>query len=218
MSIRVVGAYPIGAVNVSATAAAGIGLDLIVALEASLFGSFGLGSTLFDLQAQFDAALALQLDLGLAISDPTANFQAALAATAALIASIEAALSGSLSINVELNAGISASAALSAALDIRLGGIRAAIEAALAIKGPAVDFFAQFQAALSAGPVVLMTNFDDDPPDTLATLGNQIQAQFSAGVGSGGDTIEPDEQAWVFMMVMKEPSAKLALSGMFLVS
>lgn len=215
MSLEVIGSYPVGAFNVGASAAVGVGLNLVLALEASLFGAFGLSSTLLDLQLQADASAQFALDLGLSISDPTAGFRLAASALVQLQASIEAALAINFSIDISLNASISASVSLQAALEIRLGGIRLAIEAALAIKGPAVDLFGQLQAQLSAGPVVILSNIDGGP-NTLQELGENFAAKCSVGIGD--PLIAPTDPTYIIIIATKEPSASASLQAMFLVS
>lgn len=211
-----IGSYALLDINVAATAAIALFNPMAIQFDLALTGAFGLGALQADISAQFEAAASLQVSLGLQISDPRIGLSISLAAIAQLAAGLQAALSlGLPTISVELGASVSASAALSVALAAKLGGISALIELALSVKIPAVNFFAELQANLSAGPVVLITfgfstsgSFD---PEVMSVVGGQIQGLFAAGLTG----ILPGDEVAGIMMLTKAPSAGAAISAMF---
>lgn len=204
MSVAVIGSYPLGAINVAASGAVTTALPLLSQLDLLISGSFGLGALLGDIALQFNASVAISLQLS--ISNP---FDAIAAQLSALL-SVYASLQASLSISIPTVA-LSANLSISAALSLKLGGIQAYIQAALAIKIPAVNFFASLQAALSAGPVVLLS-IGFDSADTLIGAGGQIQSLFTAGVGG----ILPGEQVYGVVLITKTPSAAAAMQATLL--
>lgn len=198
-------------VNPALAVLGGFTISLSAQLDLAIFGSFGLGALQLDLSAQFNAALSLNASLSISISNPIASFQAALAALIQVTANIELALSlGLPTIGLSISASISASAALSASLSIKLGGISALISAALAIKLPALQFVGELN--LGAGPIDVLT-FGFDAPMTAAQVGAEAAAQFSALPG-----ILPTDEVSGVMIVTKNPTAALALAGIFKVA
>lgn len=143
--------------NASGALAVGVINPLALQLDAALFGSLGLGALQANFQAQLDAALKASLDIGLNISNPYIGFQLALAGIAQLQAQISAALSGALpAVSLEASGQLAATAALVASLEVQIGGLQALIEGMLQLKAPAVQLAADFQASLSLGPVYVL--------------------------------------------------------------
>lgn len=211
-----IGSFGMLDINVAGAAAVAFFNPLAAQFDLMISGQFGLGALQADLSAQFNAAASLQVELGLQISDPLAGLQATLSAIGQLVAGIQAAISlGLPTISAELNASLSANAALTASLGIKLGGISALIDLALSVKIPAVQFFAELQASLSAGPLVLVS-FGFDPagsfdPEVLANVGAQIQAMFGAGLTG----ITPAESVAGIVILTKAPAAAAAVSALF---
>lgn len=161
--------------------------------------SIGLGPYQAELALQFNASLALQATLTLQVGDPTASLQLALSA----LAQLQAALIASLQfppITLSLSAELSASMALAAAFAARIGLLKVAIEIALKIKLGALkllldslDVAAELEAELTAGPLWAFSYGHGSAGDDLETIGGQIQALFSGGVGSGASAIGGDD-------------------------
>jgi hypothetical protein len=196
----------LGEFNVALAAAIPLLNPLAAQLDAML--AFALGPLQADLAAQFNASLALQASLSLQISDPLAALKAALAAIAQLQASLTAALTLP-PMTMSIGAELSASAALAASLSLKLGGIKLLIEAALAVKIPAVQFAAQFAASLGAGPVYIVP-FEGS---TLAATGTELSAKFAGGLGPDGSVpkLEPSETVFGLVLVTSTPSAYAAM-------
>jgi len=211
MTVSVLGALPIGGINLAASAAVGLVGPLFAEIDAALFGTFGLGSLSADISLQFQAALDAEVTLGLQISDPFASIEA--------LANLLASLSISLpTVSLEVGAALSANAALAAALGLRMGGITALIEAVLAVKLPAVEFFAGLAASLSAGPVFLLSFENGALSGGLAGAGAQIAANFSAGLVSGPSPIAPGEPVFGVVLLTKEPSVFASLGAVLKVA
>jgi hypothetical protein len=200
----------LGSLNVGVAAAVaflwplGAQIDFLLAL--------GLGPFEFDLAIQFEASLALQASLSLSISDPLLGLQLALQAVAQLQAALQAALTlptFSISIGAELSASISLAAALSA----KLGNIKLLIEAALAIKIPAMKLAMQLQLALSAGPAFLLSITGTD----LATAGTDISTMFTAGLVDPGppNSILPADPVTGIILITKNAAAGAAIGFLF---
>jgi hypothetical protein len=200
-------------VGLSAALAAGI-LPLSAQLDALL--SIGLGPFMAELSLQFNASLAAQATLTLQIGDPTLALQLALSALAQLQAALAAALQFP-PITLSLSAELTAAIALGAALAARLGMIKIAIEIALRIKLGVLKLAANLQASLDAGPAWAFT-FEDGGGETLQAIGSQLQALFAAGVGTGGDKIEPtDNNVYGVVLMTKVPVVQAALSAIITV-
>lgn len=210
-----VGSFGMLDINVAGSAALALLNPMAFQFDALLSGQFGLGALQADISAQFEAALSLQVELGLQISDPRIGLQISLSAMADLAAGLQAALSlGLPTVSAELSAGLSASAALSASLSAKLGGISALIEIALSVKIPAVNFLAELEANLSAGPISLISfgfNGSSFDPEPLSSVGGQLQALFSGGLTG----IAPGDEVAGIILLTKTPSAGVAISAMF---
>jgi len=205
-----VGSLPLGAINIAAATSLTLFNPLLAQFDLAISGQFGLGALQTDLNAQFNAALNVQVNIGLTVSNPLASLQASLSAIAQLTAGLQAAISlGLPSVNAQVSADVSAAAALTAALGIKLGGIKALIEAALSVKIPAVNFIADLTANLSAGPVVLLS-FGYPSDETLANVGADPAALFGAGLTG----IAPGDGVAGIMLVTKTPAAKVGISAL----
>lgn len=207
MALNSLGSYTLGQVNIGLAAGLGLMNPLLLQLDLFLTGQFGLGPFLADINAQFAAAIAATLQLSIGISNPLQALQALLTALAQIQASISVALAFPLPVlSVQASAQLSAVAALSASLSLKIGGIKALIQAGLAVKIPALQFVAKFAAALSAGPVHLLSFTGG----TLGVTGGQIAAQFASGLGPS-DPINPFEPVSGILLVTKDPAVFAAL-------
>lgn len=185
--------------------------------------SIGLGPFMAELSLQFNASLAAQATLTLQIGDPTLALQLALSALAQLQAALAAALQFP-PITLSLSAELTAAVALGAALAARLGLIKLAIEVALKIKIAGLklllgtlDLAADLQAKLAVGPAWAFS-FEDGGGEDLQAIGSQLQALFAAGVGTGGDKIEPtDNNVYGVVLMTKVPVVQAALSAIITV-
>lgn len=210
----------LGEINVGAAAAVGFLNPLGAQVDAMI--AFGLGPLQLDLAASLDASLALAASLSLSVSDPLAAIRAALAALIELQASLTAALALP-PLTLSLGAELSAAASLSAALSAKLGGLKLLLDAAIAVKIPAIKAAAGLSASLAAGPFVIL-GFDGldvlSPPDgtmTLQEVGNQIQSLFSGTIGSG-PTISSTDNVSGVIIVTKAPLAFSALGNLIITS
>lgn len=180
----------LGEANIALAGAVGLINPLGAQLDAMV--AFGVGPLQADLSASLNASLALKASLSLQVSDPTANIRAALKAIVELQAALSAALSLP-SLSLSLGAEIGAAASLSAALSAKLGGIKILIEAALAVKVPALKLAAELGISLGLGDVVVLSFDGINEGSTLSQVGSLIQSKFAGGVGSGA--IGPGELA-----------------------
>lgn len=186
---------------------------LLVQFDLALFGQFGLSGTLFDLTAQFNAALDLQFQLGANFSISGGGISAMLDAVASIQASLQAALNlGLPTISADISASLSASAAITAALGIKLGGIKALIAAALSIKIPVINLL----AGLNVGPVFVIPFDADGGAIPLNTLGGLITAECLAGLTDGAAHIDPGDNVMGVVLIMKDPAVYAALGTMLL--
>jgi hypothetical protein len=140
------------------TAALDLDAALLGTLQATITGlaaqldimlSVGLGPFQAELSAQFNAALAATATLTLTIGDPLAALKLAIS----LVGQLQAALTAALSlppINLGLSAELSASVALGAALAARLGLLSGAISAAIEVKLAGLKLIAQIIAQINA--------------------------------------------------------------------
>jgi len=204
VSVNTIGALPIGGINIAASAALGLVAPLFAQIDLALFGAFGLGPIQASIALQFQASIDLTLGLALSISDPFADIMA----LANLLASLTLTLP---SISLDVGLALAANLSLAAVLAIQLGGISAMIELMLAVRLPAVEFFAQLAAALSAGPVFLLNFESDIVSGGLAAAGGQIAAAFSAGLVSGPSAIAPGEPVFGLILLTKEPGVFASL-------
>lgn len=210
MSVDLVGSFNLLEINVAAAASLTIFLPLLAQFDLNLGG---LLSAQIDISLQFNAALSASISLGLEISNPLAGFQASLEGLIQLQASLQLALSlGLPTISAELNIGLSAQLSVTAALGIKVGLIVGLIEASISIKLAALNFMAQLQASLSAGPVFLL-KFDGD----LATAGSDIGGSFGSGLLDPGNNnqIQPADPVHGLVLVTKDPGAWVAMQALF---
>lgn len=166
--------------NVGAAAAVGLLNPMGAQLDALI--GIALGPFTALLAAQFNAALAAQASLSLNISlgpmAAMAQLQAAVRALAQLIATFTAALAlGFPPIQFSANANLSASLALAATLQAQLGGLKLLIQAALAVKIPAIKAAAGFAAALAVGPFFAIS-FSGT---TVRSVSNWLAGEVASG-------------------------------------
>lgn len=209
MALNPLGSYTLGQVNIGLAAGLGLMNPLLLQLDLFLTGQFGLGPFLADIQVQFNAAISAVLQIGIGVSNPLAALQALLAALVQVQASLAIALSLPLpNVSLQASAQLAALGALTGALALKIGGIKALLAGGLAVKIPALQFVAEVAAALSAGPVHLLSFTGDN----LGTTGTQIAAQFAAGLGPS-DPINPLEQVSGILIVTKDPAVFAALGA-----
>ena len=158
--------------------------------------AFGLGPFEFDLAIQFEASLALQASLSISISDPLLGLQLAIQAVAQLQAALQAALTLP-TFSISIGAELSASIALAAALSAKLGNITLMIEAALAIKIPAIKLAMELALKLAMGPAFLLSFSGTD----LATAGADINTTFAGGLVDPPNTILSTDPVWGIILV-----------------
>lgn len=195
----------LGEFNVGLAAAVGFLNPLGAQLDALI--GIGIGPLQFDLAAQLNAALAAQVGLTIAVSDPTAGIRAVLSALGGLAAALNAALALSIP-SIEIGLQLSAVAALSGTLAIQLGGLQLSIQAALAIKIPALRAAASLAASLALGPA-----FAFSYNGVLATVGGEIAALYSSDLVDGSNTIESTDNVYGITLLTKEPLVSVALQA-----
>lgn len=202
-------------INAAASGSLAILNPLLAQIDFSLFGSLGLGALQANLQAQLSASLQASLDIGLGISNPYIGFAAALSGIAVLQAQITLALSGAIpAVSLEIGGQLSAMASFAALLELQIGGIEALIQAGLAVKIPAVNFAAELQASLSAGPIFVLS-FEDTP---LSSVGASLAADFAAGLSLSGNSILPGENVYGIVLLTKAPAAWAGIEATMRVS
>lgn len=205
----------LGSVNIGAAQAVNVINPLAGQLDAMV--AFGIGPLQSDLASSLGAALSLQATLRLQTTDPFSAIRHALQALIELQGSLTAALSLPpvvLSVTAELTAAASVAAAVTA----KLGAIKLLLDAATNIKIPSVRLASDLAAALSAGPVVLLS-FDGmnvsgsggPPGATLQEVGASIAAKFSFPVGS--PAIQPTDAVSGIVIITKTPAAFTALGS-----
>lgn len=214
MALNDVGSFTLGEVNIGLLAGIGLINPLLLQIDLFLTGQFGLGPFLADITAQISAAIAAQLQLTVSLSNPLLAIQAMITAMANLQASLALALALGLPIlSISISAQISAMASLAASLSLKIGGITALLAAGIAVKIPALRFVASMTAALSAGPVHLLSFTGDN----LNNTGAAVAALFSNGLGPD-DPILPGEQVSGVIIITKDPAVFAALGGMIKIS
>lgn len=210
-ALNEVGSLGLAEIDVAAAASLAIFNPLLAQFDLALTGQFGLGALQSDISAQFNAALSVQVNVGLQLTNPLAGLQASLAALGQLAAGLQTALAlGLPSVNAQLSADVAAAAALTSALSIKLGGISALISQATAVKIPATGLIADLTANLGAGPVVLLS-FGYPTNEPLASVGTQAAALLNAGVTG----IAPTDGVAGIMLIASTPAAKAALTALF---
>ena len=224
MPLNDVGSYTLGEVNIALLAGVGLLNPLLLQLDLFITGQFGLGPFLADIQVQFNAAISLQLQLSFSISSPFRTLSAqpvwrihrSCHSTCPFAHGYIGTNQRVLDINgnsLQISAQIAAMASLQATLAFKLGGIRALLAAGLAVKIPALRFVAQMNAALSAGPVHVLSFTGD----MLAVTGADIAAAFASGLGPN-DPILPTEQVSGVIILTKDPAVFAALGGIIKVN
>jgi hypothetical protein len=217
MSVAYIGEFPLGAINVGLTAQIGLLVPLLAQFDLMLTGSFGLGALAADLSAQLSAAIGVQAQVTLQISDPFAALEALIAAFVQIQAQVSLILTlGLPNIAAQLAATLSASLSISAGLSLNVSGVGLLIEAALAVKLPAINLLAELQEALTAGPFVLLA-VGYDSFTTLEDSGFDYQALTTGPIGSP-TAIYPTDQVYGVMILTKSPSASASLSAILLTS
>lgn len=210
MAVELVTSATLGELNVGVAAAVGFLNPLGAQVDALL--SLGIGPTQFELAAQFNASLAAQASISLQIGNPLASLNAAISALAALQAALSAALSLP-PVQLGLSAELSASVALAATLSAKLGALSILIEAALAIKIPAVQLAAELSASLGAGPVFLHQFSNDTLGNTFTDIGG-----FSGGMsdpGAPANNIASGDTVFGFILTTKAPTAFAGMQAIF---
>jgi hypothetical protein len=197
----------IGDLNVALAGALGFLYPLGAQIDAMI--ALGLGPLEFDLALQFDAALAAQATLSLQIGNPLVALELAIAALAQLQAALQAALALP-PITLSIGAELSAAAALSGALAAKLGGLKATIAVALAVKIPAMQLAGQFMAALSLGDIILESFTGGTLAETGAALGGHWSSAISATTPVP-TTINPGDAVQGIILVTAAPSAYAGL-------
>ncbi len=203
-------------INVAAAGSLAVLNPLLLQVDFALFGSLGIGSLSANLSLQLAAALKASLNLGIGIANPFVGFTIAAAAIAQLIAQIALALGGAIpTISIEVTAQLSALAAFAGVLAAQIGGLEAIIQLGLAAKIPAVELVGKLAAALSAGPLFVLSWENI----TLSSAGASINADFAAGLGPlSGNTIAPGDSVYGVLLVTKAPAAWAALQATMLVA
>jgi len=192
-------------INVAASGALAVLNPLLFQIDLTLFGSLGLGAFQANLQMQLSAALNASISIKLP------NLQALLNAILELEAALMFALEALLP---QVNVSFNVMADFALALSVQLGGIELLLQAALAIKIPAMTFAASLEAALCAGPLFVLS-FEDI---SLASAGASIAGDFGAGLLHGQSHILPGEHVYGIVLVTKAVSAWTALSATMLVA
>ncbi len=209
MAVADLGSYTLGGINIGLAAGIGLLNPLLLQFDLFLTGQFGLGPFMFDIQAQFNAAISAALQLNLAIGDPLQAIRALIAAFASLQASLAVALSFGLpTVSLQIGAQISAVAALSSSLSLKIGGIKALLAAGFAVKIPMLQFVARISAALAAGPAHLVSFRGN----TLAGSGIELAAAFATGLGPS-DPLLPSDLVDGILIVTKDPAVFSALAA-----
>jgi len=209
MALNSIGSYNLGQINLGLSAGLGLLNPLTAQLDLFLTGSFGFGAFMADLQTQFSAAIAAQASISLQLGNPTLAIQMAITSFGQMAAALQAALSfGAPALSVQLSAQLAATAALAGTLQLKLGGIKAMLSGAAAVKLPALQFIADMGASLSAGPIHLLS-FSND---TLAATGANIASLFNGGLGPS-DPVAPGEAVYGVLLLTKDPTAFAAMSA-----
>jgi hypothetical protein len=180
----------LGSINIGALNANIFLPALSAQLDAAI--ASGLGPAKLDASLQLNAALAAQATLTLRVGNPLDAIREALAAVVQLQAQLTASLALP-TVQLGLSAEIGATAALAGALTAKLGLLDGLIQAALAVKLPAVKFSDGLGNALGIGPAILLAFNGIADGTNLATMGNNIAAKFAGGLHFGPSTINPGD-------------------------
>lgn len=210
MALGPVTSGTLGSYNAGLSAAIGFLVPLGAQIDALI--AAGLGPFKADVGARLNAALSAQAGLAISVGNPFASLQVLLSALGTLAAALQGALAFGIP-SVEIGAQLSLVAAISGSLAITLGGLELAIKLALAVKIPALRAAANITASLSAGPAFA---FSYSGP--LATVGNEIAAEYNAGMSHGGNSIAPGDSVYGVTLLSSIPSVQLALQAIIQVS
>ncbi len=203
MALNIIGTLPLGGINLAAGVAVSILPPLLAQVDLMLFGSLGLGAFELDLALQFNAALSANIALSNPFDALFASLQAMVTVQANLVALISLGLPA-LNLNLAVNIGVNVG--LMASLGLKLGGLQLLIAAAINLKLPVIDFL----ASLNIGASCVLASFGFTGPDTLSTAGSSINSFFQTGF----EGILPSDQVYGVLILTKQPSASIALSGM----
>lgn len=205
MSINFVTGGTLGDLVVALPLVIGLMNPMLAQVDLQLFGPFGLGGLLAELEAQLTATLAGTIGIG---------FQNPLDPLYQLLASVEAAISAVLAGNfglptIEVNAQLAAMASIEAKIE----GITLLLELGLSLKIPIVQFIADLQAALTAGPFGMWVF-----SGPCHTVGDEMQNLFTNGIGSPpmvGSAIGPLDQVFGILLLTKSPQAAASFEPIF---
>jgi hypothetical protein len=205
MSVTYVTGGTLGDLVVALPLAISLINPLLIQYDAQLTGPFGVGTLLAELQAELAATLAGTIGIG---------FQNPLEPLYQLQASVQAGISAVLAGNFGLpTIEVSAQFAAMATLEAKIQGLTLLLDLGLSLKIPIVQFIADIQAALGAGPFGMWTF--SGPCHGVA---NELQALLSAGISSPpmeGSQILPDEGIFGILILTKNPTAYAALGPLF---
>lgn len=196
-----------GAIPTAFDLQASLLLTLQGELSASLALLLELTAELPDIQASIDVALNLALQLQLDIALPTLTLLASLSFAADAQASLalditapefllalSAGLEAQLAVSAELSAKLSLKFAAIAELELRIGGLKLAIDAALSFA--TLGLAAGVRAYVYTGP--------------LENLGDDLAAYLAAG---GNDGMAPTATVYGSLILTDAPTAFEAMKG-----
>lgn len=190
----------LGNINVGLAAAVAFLNPLGAQIDALI--SLGLGPFQLNLNAQLNAMIAVQVNLPL----PAVAIQGAIDAAASLVAS--------LTVSLELPfPSIALSADISGDISLQIGGLDLLIEAALAIKIPAINAAAALSAALSAGPAILLTFDGISTATPMSAVGGLIASTFAGPITADAVTIQPFQPVSGIIIVTTGASVYTSLSA-----
>jgi len=196
---KTVGPVPLGSINVGAAASATALAPLLAQLNLMLTDPFGIGALKADFVGQFKA----QVNFSVQFADPIALLKATISSALSIVASLSASLALGLP---PLSIQISASLGLAAALSVKIGGINALIDLTLGVRLAGVNFLAQLNAAIGAGPVVGY----GWSGISLATLQGEL-----ASYNFGADGFLPFDTVSGVMLLTKDPGAFTGMQFLF---
>jgi hypothetical protein len=211
MTVSLLRAGTLGEINVGVAAAIPLINPMLVQFDANLYGSFGLGAIVAQIELEYAAALQASAQIGIAIGDPLAPLYAAISAVAQLQASLEAAIAIGLP-SIALQAGFTAALGLSAQLKLQLAGLEALLSASLSVKIPLIEFLAKLNAALSLGPFGAWT-FDGQ----CTVVAEELKTLMTGGIGAPPmpSAIGPYDTVYGIMLLTKKPEAFAGIQFLF---
>jgi hypothetical protein len=187
----------LGSLNIGAALAASAIIPLIAEIDLAITFIGGLKA---DFVAQFNAAVSFQINF----SNPLLTLSAGISAALQVIAGLQAALAIGIP---PLSVQISASIAIAAAASLKIGLLNIAIDLALGVVGVGVNFLANLQASLSAGPASIY----GWSAISMATLQGQI-----AGHNFTADGFAPASTVYGVLLMTAAPSAFVGMQFLFL--